>query len=81
MIDDLITREGAITGLFRGEVSQVPATTSDGAFVIVPEFSDEHEFGPCPWPTDDAWLPSDGDQCLVHIDASGDGWIVAWDNT
>ncbi|MBJ7347839.1 MAG: tail fiber protein [Thermoleophilaceae bacterium] len=78
MIEDLI--KGPSTGgeLFRGYISRAPATAADGVFVVVPEFSGDHEFGPSPWPTRGFDLPNAGDQCLAHVDTRGGCWVVAW---
>lgn len=56
----------------------VPDLTSL-ALVILPEFDEHLEWGPCRWQSRDAVsLPAKGDSCLVIFDNRRQPWIVAW---
>ena len=70
-IADLVSVQGMGNALsdfggvawFATIANPVPITTSDDIYVIIPDISSEHKFGPCRWfaPA----IPSIGDECLV----------------
>lgn len=47
--------------------------------VIIPDFDENLQWGPCRWQARDAIsLPAKGDECLVAIDNQHNPWIIAW---
>lgn len=55
------------------------ADLGDLAPVIIPEFDENLQWGPCRWQSRDATsLPAKGDQCLVAFDNRRNPWVVAW---
>jgi hypothetical protein len=54
---------------------------SDLLPVIIPEFDQHLQWGPCRWQSRDMTtdnLPHKGDPCLVVMDNRRNPWIVAW---
>lgn len=52
---------------------------SDLVPVIIPEFDEQLEWGPCRWQSrDDTSLPNQGDEALVAFDNRRNPWIVVW---
>lgn len=67
--------QGAIAGYFSRNVDEL----LDEAFVILPTFDRNLEWGPCYWQSrDDFSLPGEGDPCLVIFDNDRRPWVVAW---
>jgi len=67
-------------GLWSGEFASNVANASDLAYVIIPAFGDDHEWGPCRWQSRgvDSDKPNKGDECLVAFDSDRQPWVVAW---
>jgi hypothetical protein len=65
--------------VWRGVVAASAADFADLVPVILPEFDQHLQWGPCRWqPRGDISLPAKGDTCLVMFDNRRDPWIVAW---
>lgn len=62
-------------GIFSKNVSDL----SEMCYVILPDFSEDHELGPCFWQSRDAdSLPARGDRCAVVTDNQDNVWVIAW---
>ena len=46
--------------------------------VIIPEFDEHLQWGPCRWQARDGQLPSQGDACVLAFDNRRELWVVAW---
>jgi hypothetical protein len=62
-----------------GTISKPPTNFAEKVSVILPDWDDTLEWGPCMWqPRDAVTLPKIGDQCLVLLDNNRQPWVVAW---
>jgi hypothetical protein len=62
-----------------GTIGRDAVDLTDQVPVILPEFDEHLEWGPCPWQSRDLTsLPAKGDACLVIFDNRRVPWIVAW---
>lgn len=69
--------EGRI--LWYARISRDAADLSDLVPVIIPEFDEQLQWGPCRWQSrDDISLPAKGDEALVAFDNRRNPWIVTW---
>lgn len=69
--------EGRI--VWRGVVAVTAVDLTTLVPVIIPEYDENLEWGPCRWQSRDAVsLPAKGDSCLVVFDNLRAPWIVAW---
>lgn len=65
--------------LWYGTVADDVADYYDQAYVVLPDLSTDHQFGPCFWPRrDETLLPTRGDRCAVVFDNRGQAWMMAW---
>lgn len=64
---------------WRGIVSKTATDFTDLVPVVLPDYDEHLEWGPCPWQSRDATsLPAKGDKCLVVFDNTRVPWIIAW---
>lgn len=65
--------------VWRGVVAKSAGDLTTLVPVIIPEYDEKLEWGPCRWQSRDATsLPVKGDSCLVIFDNLRQPWIVAW---
>jgi hypothetical protein len=64
--------------LVTATVHNSPAAAGDDLFVVIPSYSPDDVWGPCPWAAHGASLPSAGDDALVGIDEEGNPWVLMW---
>jgi hypothetical protein len=62
-----------------GIIAESPTNFAQPITVILPEWDQHLEWGPCYWqPRDAVTLPIKGNECLVIFDSNRAPWIVAW---
>jgi hypothetical protein len=76
-------REGSRRSLagtaWAGRISSNPEELDVPVYVIIPGFSEDHQFGPCRWQSRNATdLPQRGDACFVQFDDEHQPWVTAW---
>jgi hypothetical protein len=65
--------------VWNGIVSKNITNFADLLMVILPDWDDTLEWGPCRWqPRDAVTLPKKGDECLVLLDNNRQPWVVTW---
>lgn len=76
---DLAKDESGVPGLMYGTVAKAAADITDLVPVILPDYDEHLQWGPCRWQSRDAVsLPAKGNACLVAFDNRREPWIVAW---
>lgn len=63
---------------FEARFATSPSSVTTQADVIIPSASENHRYGPCPWPQRGTTLPVRGDRCLVTFSDDGSPWIIGW---
>lgn len=66
-----------------GTIDNTPADVTDPLFVTCQGFSEQHQYGPCPWQpriVDGASFatPSAGDRAVVVITDLLEPWVIMW---
>lgn len=62
-----------------GQIAKDVADFDERCFVLLPDFAQDNQLGPCFWQArDSVLLPSRGDRCLVVFDNRGQIWVLAW---
>lgn len=76
---DRILAQSPSIGPSYGTVAKDAIDFADLVPVILPDFDDTLQWGPCRWQSrDDVSLPRRGDQCLVIFDNRHNPVIVQW---
>lgn len=62
-----------------GTIAKAPVDFTALVPVILPDFDETLEWGPCYWQSrDPVTLPAAGDLCLVVFDNRRQPWVIAW---
>lgn len=65
--------------IWRGTIALTATDFTTLLPVILPDYDEVLQWGPCRWQSRDATsLPALGDECLVMFDNLRRPWIVAW---
>lgn len=64
--------------IISGRFNSAPASEAEEVMVIIPEFEEHLEWGPCKWMPRGATLPEVGDIALICFDQNQQPWVVAW---
>lgn len=80
---DLINPGSSEPVVYDGKIAEDASSDTDLIEVILPAFSENDGWGPCPWMPRGDTLPQRGDRCcvvLAETDTPGEEepWIVAW---
>jgi len=75
--------KAVMQGTWAGIVASNPAGFDKQIYVIIPDISRDHKWGPCNWQAkDNVTLPQVGDQALVVFDNRRAPWVTAfWSGT
>lgn len=62
-----------------GQIARAVGDFTERAYVILPDFAQDKQLGPCFWQArDSVTLPARGDRCVVVFDNRGQIWVLAW---
>lgn len=76
---DLFSKNEKEITAWHGVISKAPTDFSDPVMVILPDWDEHLQWGPCLWQSrDDVSLPAVGDVCLVVVNNRRMAWVVAW---
>lgn len=69
--------------LFGSVADPAPFDSADDLFVIIPDISVEHKWGPCRWSSrpgagGEVLVPGFGDECMMVFDNRRVPWVVVW---
>jgi hypothetical protein len=65
--------------LWYGTIAETVGDFAERVMVNLPDFSPDHQVGPCMWQSrDDVNMPTRDDRCLVVFDNRGQPWVLAW---
>jgi len=84
VIQDLIPEaqkhgRGVMQGTWKGIIANNPSAFGKQVYVIIPDISKDHRWGPCNWqPQDNMNLPVVGNSCLVVFDNQRAPWVSNW---
>jgi hypothetical protein len=84
VIQDLIPEaqkhgRGVMQGTWKGIIANNPSAFGKQVYVIIPDISKDHRWGPCNWqPQDNMNLPVVGNSCLVVFDNQRAPWVASW---
>lgn len=75
--------KAVMQGTWYGIIAATPAGFDKKVYVIIPDISKDHKWGPCNWMAkDNVTLPQIGDQALIIFDNRRAPWVAAfWSGT